>query len=142
MKKIIPLILILTLTGCSSNHEFQKTCTLDNKSKDVSEQEIKEITFNNKDEITNVIITKTYKTVGTSKETLTSIKESSQEYNNALLKKVGIKIAIKEDKEDEYQIKYYLDVKKMTEKDLKIFELQKNWVKYFNKMRQNNITCE
>lgn len=142
MKKIIPLILLLVLTGCSSNHEFQKTCTVENKSKEIIEKETKEITFNNKDEITSVIVTRNYKPVGYNTKTLTHVKESSKEYNNVLTKKDGIKIEVKKDNEEEYEIKYYLDVKKMTEKDLEIFELQKNSVKYFNKMRQNNIKCE
>lgn len=141
MKKIIPLIIILTLAGCSSNHEFKKTCKLKNETKEIIENETKEITFNNKDEITSVIITKSYKPVGNNIETLTNIKESSKEYNNVLIKKEGINIAIIEDSKEAYEIKYYLDVKKMKEKDLKIFELQKNSIKFFNKMRQNNIKC-
>lgn len=142
MKKLIPLILVLILSGCSSNHEFQKTCTTENNTKEIIEKETKEITFNNKDEITKVIITRSYKQVGTSQTTLTSIKESAEEYNNALLKKDGIKIAVTQDKEEEYEIKYYLDIQKMKAKDLEIFELQKNSIKFFNQMRKNNITCE
>ena len=140
MKKLILILFVLCLTGCS-NEDFTKTCKVKTKSMDLVNTETMEVSFNNKDEVTNVIITRNYKGNGDS-DTIKIIKESADSYNNALLKKDGVKISIGKDEDNEYEVKYYLEVPKMDEKTLEIFNLKKNSVKFFNKMRNENIECK
>ncbi len=139
MKKIWLLIFALCLTGCG-NEDFTKTCKIETNSKDLNNVETIDVSFNNKDEITNVIVTKSYKS--SDSEIIDDIKESASTYNNALLKKDGIKISISKDDKLEYEVKYYLDVPNMLDDDLELFDLQKNSVKYFNKMQSKDISCK
>lgn len=140
MKKLILILFVLCLTGCG-NEDFTKTCKVKTKSMDLVNTETMEVSFNNKDEVTNVTITRNYKGNDES-NTIADIKESASSYNNALLKKDGIKISISKDEENEYEIKYYLDVSKMNEESLDIFKLKKNSVKFFNKMRNDGVECK
>ncbi len=140
MKKIFLVLFVLCLTGCG-NKDFTKTCEVEIKSKDLVNKETMEVSFNNKDEVTNVIVTRNYISDEYS-STINDIKESASVYNNALLKKDGVKISISKDEENEYEVKYYLDVPKMDEDTLDIFDLQKNSVKFFNKMRSKDIECK
>ena len=139
MKKLFLILFVLCLTGCG-NEDFSKTCEVKTKTKDLVDTDTMEVSFNNKDEVTNVIITRNYKSDGDN--VIENIKESASVYNNALLEKDGIKISISKDEENEYEIKYYLEVPKMDEKTLEIFNLKKNSVKFFNKMRNENIECK
>jgi len=139
MKKLFLILFVLCLTGCG-NEDFSKTCEVKTKTKDLVNTETMEVSFNNKDEVTNVTITRNYK--GNGDNVIENIKESASVYNNALLEKDGIKISISKDEENEYEIKYYLEVPKMDEKTLEIFNLKKNSVKFFNKMRNENIECK
>jgi len=140
MKKLILILFVLCLTGCG-NEDFTKTCKVKTKSMDLVNTETMEVSFNNKDEVTNVIITRNYKGNGDS-DTIKSIKESAASYNNALLKKDGVKISIGKDEDNEYEVKYYLEVPKMDEKTLEIFNLKKNSIKFFNKMRNDGVECK
>ncbi len=142
MKKLILIVLILSISGCVGNRDFTKVCTVKTNSKDITDKEILKVNFNNKDEITDVIITRTYTLKNDYPQTLESIKKSSIDYNNSLLTKKGIKISIVKDTKEEYVIKYYLNVPKMNEKDLEIFDLKKNSIKFFNKMRSKNVECK
>jgi len=140
MKKLFVILFVLCLTGCS-NEDFTKTCKVKTTSMDLVNTEVMEVSFNNKDKVTDVIITRNYKGNGEI-NTVANIKESIVSYNNALLKKEGIKISVSKDEEDEYEVKYYLDVPKMDEETLEIFKLKKNSVKFFNKMRNEDIECK
>lgn len=143
MKKIILLILVLSLTGCVSNEDFTKTCKIVNNSEDLLTKEKMQVNFNNKDTLTNVTITRTYEASGDNGlVALESVKESINDYNNALLNKKGIKISIDTDTEEKYIVKYYVDVATADEDVLEIFNLQTNSIKFFGKMRENNIKCE
>jgi len=140
MKKLILILFVLCLTGCG-NEGFTKTCKVKTKSMDLVNTETMEVSFNNKDEVTNVIVTRNYK--GNDEgDIIKNVKESASSYNNALLKKDGVKISISKDEDNEYEIKYYLDVSKMDDNTLEIFNLKKNSVKFFNKMRNENIECK
>lgn len=143
MKKIILAALVIFLTGCTSTEDFTRTCRTNINSQDLKTKEIMEVNFNNKDKLTNVIITRKYKAKGDNGTTaITNIKQSSEDYNNALLTKKGIKISIAKDTEEEYVIKYYIDVPNADSDVLDIFNLQENSIKFFNKMRENNIECK
>ena len=138
MKKLIFLIPLL-LTGCALNPDFSKTCSHTVNSKDVKYKETMLITYNHSDEIKKAVITRTYKG---DEDTINSIKKSGDSYNNALLKKEGVKISISKDTLKNYEVKYYLDVSKVDNEVLDIFNLRKNSVKFFNHMNSQNITCK
>ncbi len=140
MKKLFLVLFVLCLTGCGDK-DFTKTCEIKTTSKDLVDVETMDVNFNNKDEVTNVVVTRNYKSDDDT-TTIDDIKESASIYNNALLKKDGIKISISKDKENEYEVKYYLDVQNMDDDSLELFGLQKNSVKFFNKMREKNIECK
>ncbi len=142
MKKIILLLILISITGCSTE-DFTRTCHTNVSSQDLNEKEIMKVNFNNKDKLTNVIITRKYKAKGNNGNiAIANIQQSSEDYNNALLTKKGIKISITKDTEEEYVIKYYIDVPNADKDILEIFNLQENSIKFFNKMRENNIECQ
>lgn len=140
MKKLFLILFVLCLTGCG-NEDFTKTCENKTTSMDLVNTETMEVSFNNKDEVTNVIVTRNYKGNDES-DTIKNIKESASSYNNALLKKDGIKISVSKDEDNEYEVKYYLDALNMDEKTLETFNLKKNSIKLFNKMRNDGIECK
>ena len=140
MKKLFLILFFLCLTGCG-NEDFIKTCEVKTTSMDLVNTETMEVSFNNKDEVTNVIVTRNYKG-NDENDTIKNIKESASIYNNALLKKDGIKISVSKDEDNEYEVKYYLDALNMDEKTLETFNLKKNSIKLFNKMRNDGIECK
>ena len=140
MKKLFLILFVLCLTGCG-NEDFIKTCEVKTTSMDLVNTETMEVSFNNKDEVTNVIVTRNYKG-NDENDTIKNIKESASIYNNALLKKDVIKISVSKDEDNEYEVKYYLDALNMDEKTLETFNLKKNSIKLFNKMRNDGIECK
>ena len=145
MKKICLLIICLTiLSGCSSKTEdFNKVCTQVAKSEDLTDTQKMSVDFNNKDEVTKAVVTRTYKAKGDNGNTaIKSIKKSSETFNNDLAKSEAIKIEISTDTSSKYVIKYYLDVQKLNDEQLEYFNLKKNSVKFFNKMRTEDIECK
>ncbi len=142
-KTLIVVSLVWLLTGCSSTEEFTKTCTQSQDMPELKVTEKKAVTFNNHDEVTSVVVTRTYKAKDSSGlSAIKEIKQSAENYNNNLAQSQHLKIAVITDDEDKYVLKYYLDVPFMNEEELSIFNVQKNSVKFFNKMRTENIDCE
>lgn len=144
MKKIIILtILISALTGCIKNENFSETCKTENLSANITDKTSTKVTYNNKDEILTAVITKTYKSKNDEgKETINSIKESSDTYNQKYADNPNIKIEISADTEDEYQIKYHLEVQNLDDDILREFNLRKNSIRYFNLMKNEEIECK
>ncbi|MBQ9011482.1 MAG: hypothetical protein IJ093_02415, partial [Bacilli bacterium] len=124
MRKIILcLFLIFILTGCVSKDEyFTKTCTNKVKSGNLSVSEVKKITYNNKDEVTEVIVTKTYS--DKSAKNIKAIKKASSDYNNELAASDDILIKVVMDSENKYSVQYTLDVQKLTSEELEMFNLE------------------
>lgn len=144
MKKYIVLLTtILLLTGCDSEEEFDKTCTIKKQTPDITDTEARKIIYNNEDIVKEEILTRTY-TAKTEegKNIIKNIKTAAEDYNNNLAKSNNIKIAITKDTEDEYQTTYYIDVQKLTDKQLEKFELRKNSIKLFNKLKNDGIQCK
>lgn len=143
MKKIILcLILIFTLTGCIKNEDFNKACTYQTKTLHLSDNTEINVTYDNKDVIKKALVIRNYKALDSSGiDTLKSIKEANTTYNN----KYGgmdIKVFVSKDSEYEYEIKYDLDVQKLDKDVLEDFKLKKNSIRFFNKMKEENIECE
>lgn len=143
-KYVLLLITVLLLTGCTAKTEkFMKTCTIKHKANDITDIEKRDVIFNNKDELVKVNITRTYE----SKEddglvTIKSIKESAENYNNDLAKSKNIKVEILTNTNTKYQTKYHIDVQNLTSDELDEFDLNKNSVKYFNKLKSKDIECK
>ena len=145
MKKLLLLLIpILLCTACQSKTEsFSKLCIIKNNSQNITDTEEKLITYNNLDEVTNVIITKTYKSKDyDGNKLIENIKKSAENYNNNLAKSKHIIVKIIKAEKDTYIIEYALDVQNLTETELDSFNLKKNSVKLFNKMKNNNIECK
>lgn len=143
MKKLLILLIpILFLIGCDSEEVFSKTCTKKISSLDITDTTKTKVIYNNKDEVVKVIVTRTYKALNDDGVLLLAdIKKSAADYNNNLAKSKAIKIKnIEED--NKYIIKYYLDVLKMNEAELDEFNIRKNSIKYFNKMKKDGIKCK
>ena len=53
-----------------------------------------------------------------------------------------MEITVSKDEDDEWELKYYLDVPNLDDDILDEFMIRKNSIKFFNKMRDENIECE
>ena len=64
MKKVIIFLFVLCLTGCIvRNEDFEKTCTIVNKSSDLKDTVQIYVTYDNEDVVKDAIITKTYESL-------------------------------------------------------------------------------
>ena len=141
-KIIICLLMLFILTGCQSKDEyFTKTCETKVKSETLNIKETKEITYNNKDEVTRVIISRSYIDKN-NKSSVSSIKKAATDYNNELAEASAVKIRVLTDSDDEYKIQYDLDVQKLDSLQLEMFGLDKNAIKYFKKLKKDGIECK
>ena len=144
MKKVLILIVSLCLTGCIvSNEDFEKTCEVVNKSENISDTYSIHVTYDNEDVIKEAIVTRTYKALNDNgKDILEDIKESATSFNEKYAGNDNIKITVAKDEDDEWQLKYYLTVPKVSDDILDEFMIKKNSIRFFNKMRDENIECE
>ncbi len=142
MKKIICLFLIIVLTGCIANSDLKKTCTYENKTTHIDDKTIIEVIYDGDDVVKEAIITKKYKALDEKGVlTLKNIKESNETYNKRY-SDMEIMYYVSKDIDNEFTVKYKLDVQKIDNVILKEFNLRKNAIKFFNKMREENIECE
>ena len=145
MKKLILLLIpIILCLGCEAKTEsFSKICTIKKDSPTITDTTEKLIIYNNLDEITKAVITRTYTAKNDDGEiTISNIKKSAENYNNNLAKSKNIIIKNIKEENDTYVIEYTLDVQKLTDEQLDEFDLKKNSIKLFNKMRNKNIECK
>lgn len=144
MKKFLILLVSLCLTGCIvSNEDFEKTCKTVKKSENIKDTYSIHVVYNNKDVVKEAIVTRNYKALDEEgKDTLEDIKKSATSFNEKYAFDDGMKITVSKDEDDEWELKYYLDVPNLDEDILDEFMLKKNSVKFFNKMRDENIECE
>lgn len=142
MKKIILIIIVLLfLASCQSKDVyFTKTCTTKVKSKDLQDIKEEKITYNNKDIIKNIEITRNY--TSDSKETINYLKKSLKNYNNNLLKNKNIKIKIVTEEDNKYKLKYFYEVDKMNKQELDDLNINKNWIKYSKKLKRKGFRCK
>ena len=139
MKKLIVFIIITVfITGCDSTELFEKECYQNINSENTNYQENIKFIYNNKDEVLNIIVTKNYN----SDSELDLIKESANSYNNSLSKNDYVKIRIISDTDKEYTAEYNYDITKMSDRELDQFDINKNWIKLNNKIRESNIRCK
>lgn len=144
MKKLVLLLIPMFLVGCAPKEEyFSKECVSKINSTNITDTEKRKVTYNNLDEVTSMVITKTYKAKDeTGNIVVDGVKKSLQNYNNNLAKSKNIKVKNTKDEEDVYVVKYYFDVKNMDKDELDEFGLKKNSIKYFNKLKKEGVECE
>ena len=143
MKKIIILLIIPLLTGCIKNEDFKQTCTYEKTSQNITDKTKMQITYNYEDEVLNAIVTKTYKSKNEDGlKTIKQIKKSSINYNKKYINTSSIKITVPKETEDEYQLRYYIDVPNSEESILNEFNLKTNSIKLFEKLKKLNYKCK
>ena len=144
MKKILICLISLCLTGCIvSNDNFEKTCKTVKTSENLKDTYSIHVTYDNEDVVKEAIVTRTYKALNENgKDILESVKMSATSYNEKYAGNNNIKITVSKDEDDEWQLKYYLTVPKLSEDILDEFKIKQNSIKFFNKMRDENIECE
>ena len=144
MKKVLILLIALCLTGCIvRNEDFESTCEVNNDTENISDNMSVHVTYDNEDIVKKAVVTRTYKALNDEgKATLEEIKTSATSFNEKYAGNENIKITVAKDEEDEWQLKYYLDVPNLDNDVLNEFMLRKNSVRFFNKMRDQNIECD
>ncbi len=144
MKKVIIFLFVLCLTGCIvRNEDFEKTCTIVNKSSDLKDTVQIYVTYDNEDVVKDAIITKTYESLTDEGITLLEdIKASGVSFNEKYASNDNIKITVSKDEDNVWELKYYLDVPNLKSDILDEFMLKQNSIKFFNKMKDENIECE
>lgn len=144
MKKVLILLIAFSLTGCIvRNEDFESTCEVNKNSENISDNMSIHVTYDNEDNVKEAIVTHTYKALNDEgKTTLEEIKTSATSFNEKYAGNENIKITVAKDEEDEWQLKYYLDVPNLENDVLNEFMLRKNSVRFFNKMRDQNIECD
>ncbi|MBR3898343.1 MAG: hypothetical protein IKJ43_03585 [Bacilli bacterium] len=136
------IIIVLLLTGCVSNADFEKECTYTKDSNHIKESVKMNILYDNKDVTKDVIYMRSFKALDDEGyKTIEDIKEASITYNRRYGDK-GIKITVSKDTLDEYEMKYYIDARNIDSETLKDFNLNKNSIKLFNNLRKKSIECE
>lgn len=144
MKKVLILLIAFSLTGCIvRNEDFESTCEVNKNSENISDNMSIHVTYDNEDNVKKAIVTHTYKALNDEGKTiLEEIKTSATSFNEKYAGNENIKITVAKDEEDEWQLKYYLDVPNLENDVLNEFMLRKNSVRFFNKMRDQNIECD
>ena len=144
MKKVLILLIAFSLTGCIvRNEDFESTCEVNKNSENISDNMSIHVTYDNEDNVKEAIVTHTYKALNDEgKTTLEEIKTSATSFNEKYAGNENIKITVAKDEEDEWQLKYYLDVPNLDNDVLNEFMLRKNSVRFFNKMQDENIECD
>ena len=144
MRKIFILFLSLCLTGCIvSNDDFEKTCSVVMSTSNLKEKTDIQVVYDNEDNINSAVYIKRYEALGEKGlELLKEIKESGTLFNEKYAFNDNIKITVSLDEENVWEIKYYLNVQRLSDNILDEFSLKKNSIKFFNKMKKENIECE
>ena len=143
MKKILILLVCLCLSGCIvRNDDFEKTCTRTLNSDNLIDKTDIHVSYDNEDNINEAIVTKRYEVLGEDLTLLEDIKKSATILNEKYAFNNNIRITVSIDEDDVWEVKYYLDVPKISDNILEEFSLKKNSIKFFNKMRKDNIECE
>ena len=139
MKKIIiGFIIVFCLTACDPNHDFTKVCKQTVESINYKEKTTTTINYNNKDEVTKVVIKKDYYV--SDKDILDSVKESAIKYNDSVKGKKGLDVNTTEEK-GKYNIVYTIEPQIVDKNIIENFGIKKNSIMYFNYLKKNNVEC-
>lgn len=139
MRKIIIILILIFVTGCVSNEDFKKVCTYENKSNNLIDKTVMTIYYDGDDIVKDVSVVRNFKTDDVT--ILDSIKKASLIYVNRYGNK-NISIFVSKNLNDEYELKYEFDARKVNENILNDFNIRKNKVKMFQRFKKIGIECE
>lgn len=141
MKKIILLLLIFIVSGCSinGNKDFESLC-IKNESADgfIEEQKIT-IYFDQTDNIKKII--NNYKYIYSNDNGKLSFDAAKMSLNDYMKNKEGYLKEIITEKENEYEVNYILDVIDLTDEELKKININRNYYNQIKKYKEDYI-CE
>ena len=118
MRKIIIILILIFVTGCVSNEDFKKVCTYENKSNNLIDKTVMTIYYDGDDIVKDVSVVRNFKTDDVT--ILDSIKKASLIYVNRYGNK-NISIFVSKNLNDEYELKYEFDARKVNENILNDF---------------------
>ncbi len=144
MKKVLIGLFCLCLTGCIvSNEDFEKTCKTVKKSENIKDTYSIHVVYDNEDIVKDVVVIRNYKALNEKgKDILEDIKESAISFNEKYAFNDNMKITVSKDEDNEWEVKYYLDVPKLSDEVIEEFMIRRNSIRFFNKMKDENIECE
>ena len=144
MKKVLIGLFCLCLTGCIvSNEDFEKTCKMVKKSENIKDTYSIHVVYDNEDIVKDVVVIRNYKALNEKgKDILEDIKESAISFNEKYAFNDNMKITVSKDEDNEWEVKYYLDVPKLSDEVIEEFMIRRNSIRFFNKMKDENIECE
>ena len=144
MKKVLIGLFCLCLTGCIvSNEDFEKTCKMVKKSENIKDTYSIYVVYDNEDKVKDAVVIRNYKALNEKgKDILEEIKESAISFNEKYAFNDNMKITVSKDEDNEWEVKYYLDVPKLSDEVIEEFMIRRNSIRFFNKMKDENIECE
>ncbi len=144
MKKVLIGLFCLCLTGCIvSNEDFEKTCKMVKKSENIKDTYSIHVVYDNEDKVKDAVVIRNYKSLNEKgKDILEEIKESAISFNEKYAFNDNMKITVSKDEDNEWEVKYYLDVPKLSDEVIEEFMIRRNSIRFFNKMKDENIECE
>ena len=144
MKKVLIGLFCLCLTGCIvSNEDFEKTCKMVKKSENIKDTYSIHVVYDNEDKVKDAVVIRNYKALNEKgKDILEEIKESAISFNEKYAFNDNMKITVSKDEDNEWEVKYYLDVLKLSDEVIEEFMIRRNSIRFFNKMKDENIECE
>ena len=144
MKKVLIGLFCLCLTGCIvSNEDFEKTCKMVKKSENIKDTYSIHVVYDNEDKVKDAVVIRNYKALNEKgKDILEEIKESAISFNEKYAFNDNMKITVSKDEDNEWEVKYYLDVPKLSDEVIEEFMIRRNSIRFFNKMKDENIECE
>ena len=144
MKKVLIGLFCLCLTGCIvSNEDFEKTCKMVKKSENIKDTYSIHVVYDNEDIVKDAVVIRNYKALNEKgKDILEEIKESAISFNEKYAFNDNMKITVSKDEDNEWEVKYYLDVPKLSDEVIEEFMIRRNSIRFFNKMKDENIECE
>lgn len=144
MKKVLIGLFCLCLTGCIvSNEDFEKTCKMVKKSENIKDTYSIHVVYDNEDKVKDAVVIRNYKALNEKgKDILEEIKESAISFNEKYAFNDNMKITVSKDEDNEWEVKYYLDVPKLSDGVIEEFMIRRNSIRFFNKMKDENIECE
>ena len=142
MKKVIILLIVIFLSGCSVNNDLNRVCSYEIKSSSIVDKTTIDLIYDNDDVVKEAEVIKYYKVLNKDGvSTLANIKEANSYYNNKYSGK-NVLVYISKDSDEEFEIRYKINVQKTDEEILEDFKLMKNSVSFFNRMKSEKIECE
>jgi len=141
MKKIILLLLIFIVSGCSinGNKDFESICIKNETADGFIEEKKITIYFDQTDNIKKII--NNYKYIYSNDNGKLSFEAAKMSLNDYMKNKEGYLKEIITEKENEYEVNYILNVIDLTDEELKKININRNYYNQIKKYKEDYI-CE